>query len=562
MTTTGATQSNDASGVPRQHPRRYRPAFVPGLSAAILLFIAVFWLFLAMRLQEVDLNQPPAWWLAQVESFPLLAFVPTPFVTFISELLSWRVLRHVLIPTLLGWWLAGEAAAGFVHSFYNFSSRAAAADFLGRLQSHGRAKSVPGSALVSRPAGRTRLGPALRLAMIMTPMALTFLLLLLISPLLPPSPSRSIIYNALIVISGAVTVIAVVYFAIDAFSGGAVTGSPGLSLNRESLESMRREHALLRVGGPGKIVVPNNEVAVTEYNARFYRVLGPGVQTLSPFEYVRTMLDLRPQDREGDVTGITQDGVEVACHIAVTFRLSSDDRYMVDDDGAQPAVDHVQRPTRDRPYPFGERAVRTAAYIETVDGERRVASWTSLPLVVATGQFRRALTLFPLDTLYDPDGQGSPPHPELWKIVHNETRDALRNSGIELIGLRMGPLQPPQSVMEQNLSGWRSYWEKHLHRRQVEGRVEAAYTVEDARTRAAVEMLRTIMHSIQHARRESSTEMTQEIMALRLLEALERVAQAAEEASKEEDPQVQRRLEAIRKGLLPPGSASRPIINE
>lgn len=560
-----ATGSHTGGGVPRQRPRRYRPALVPGLSAAILLFVAVFWLFLAMGLQQVDFNQTPAWWLAQVDAFPLLAFVPAPFVTFLSELFSWRVFRHVFIPTVIGWWLAGEAAAGFVRSFYNFSSRAEAANFLSRLQSHGGAAVgtapavsaptvAPATSAAPRRGGRTRLGPALKLAMVMAPMGLTFLVLLLISPLLPPSPTRTIVYNALIIISGAVTAIAIVYLAIDAFAGGAPVAS-GLRLQRESLETMRRQHALLRVGGPGRIVVPNHEVAVTEYNARFYRVLGPGVQTLRPFEYVRSMLDLRPQDREGEVAGITQDGVEVTCHIAVTFRLSNDDRYLTGDGSeGQAAPEQAQRPTRDRPYPYGERAACTASYIETIDGEGRVLEWTALPLVVATGQFRRALTTFPLDILYDPDGQGSAPHPELWKTVHNSTRDVLRNSGIELVALRMGPLEPPQSVLEENLNGWRSYWEKDLHRRKIEGRVEAAATVEDARTRAALEMMRTIMNSIEHARRESNTEITQEIMALRLLEALERVASSAEETDLQEESQVQRQLGALRRGLLPPGA--------
>lgn len=544
-------QSTDAN-TRLPHLRRYRPSLVPGLSAAIILFVAVFWLFLAFRLQEVDLNRPPDWWLAQVQAFPLLAFVPPAFVTFITQLFSWRVLRHILIPTVLGWWLAGEAATGFVHSFYNFASRAEAANFLGRLQSHAPARSGTSGA-VAPARGRTRLRPAIKVAFLTLPFALTFILLLFFSAIMPPTPARTTIYNTSIVIMGALWFVAIAYVVLDTVTGGAPS-SPGLRLQRETLDAMRREHALLRVGGPGRIVVPNSDVVVTEYNARCYRVLGPGVQTLLPFEYVRTMLDLRLQEREGDVSGITQDGVEVTCHIAVTFRLSSDDRHFPDEDnGIQASPEQAQRPTRERPYPFGERAARTAAYIETVDTEGRASSWTSLPMVVATGRFRRALALFPLDALYDPEGERTPPHPELSDLVQAETRENLRASGIELIALRMGPLHPPQQVMDLNLSGWQSYWEKHLHRRRIEGRVEAAYTVEDARTRAAVDMLRTIMESIEHARRESNAEMAQEIIALQLLEALERAALAAQQAAEEEDPQVQRQLQALRRGLLPPG---------
>lgn len=548
MTTPGASQSSEAT--PASQPRSYRPAFVPGLNGSILLFIAVFWFFLAIRVQEVDIYQTPGWWLAQVEAFPMLSFIPPAFVTYVSELFSWRVLRHVLIPALLGWWLAGQAATGFVRSFYNFSSRAEAANFLSRLKRHAqsRPRRTPAPA-APRSAGRTRVLPVYKLLVILTPMTLTFTLLLFVSPFFPATPTRTIVYNALIIISGAVTLLAVAYFALDYF-GSPPSSVGGLLLHHETLGRMRREHALLRVGGPGKIIVPGHEVAITEYNAHFCRVLGPGVQTLLPFEYVRSMIDLRPQEREGQVTGITLDGIEVACEIAVTFRLSYSDDVL---DGE---VSESVQPTDDRPYPYGERSARIAAYIETVDGEGGVSSWTSLPLIVAIGQFRSALTKAPLHKLYDPRAEGSPLHPDLWKEIRKKAREELHKSGITLINLRLGPLQPPADVMEQNLNGWRAYWESHLHRLRVREEVDAVYTVEDARTHAAVDMLRTIMHSISHARRESSTEITQEIMALRLLEAMEQAAHKAKEVSGEQDVEVLRQIEAIRRDLLPPGGTA------
>ncbi len=553
MTARTSTQSAEGGSLSQQHPRRYRPSLAPGLSAALLLFVAVFWIFLAIRLQEVDFDQTPLWWLAQVDAFPLLAFVPPAFVTFLSELFSWHVFRHILIPALMGWWLAGQAAVGFVRSFYNFGSRAEAASFLSGLERHSRSGSARrGPPTVRRSAGRVRLGPVYKLLLIMTPMALTFMLLLLVAPFLPPSPTRTVLYNSLIIISGAATFIAIGYFAIDAFTGGPPAAG-GLRLHHETLEALRRQHSLLRVGGPGKVLVPDHEVAVTEYNARCYRVLGPGAQSLLPFEYVRSMIDLRSQEREGEVSGLTRDGVEVACHIAVTFRLSPDDRYVADGVDGSPVQE--QRSTRDRPYPYGEQAARTAAYIETVDGEGRVSTWMAMPLVIATGEFRRALTAAPLHQLYDPDAEGLPPHPTLWKEVHNNTRDELRKLGIELVALRMGPLQPPQGVMEHNLNGWRAYWEDYLNRLRVREEADAAYTVEDARTRAAVDMLRTIMHSIEHARRESGAEITQEIMALRLLEALEQAARTTATAGDKPD-EAQRRIQRIRQGLLPPGDGT------
>lgn len=590
MTLDSATH-NVESGAGRTRPGRYRPVFLPGLGAATLLFVAVYWLFLAIRLQAVDLNQPPGWWLAQVEAFPLLAFVPTQFVAFLSAAFSWHVFRHILIPGLLGVWLAGQVATGFVRSFYNFPSQGEAASFLSRLQQHrsdrgpvqaGRKPSPRSRGRVTvtadssastaqstatqstarssaKPAGRSRMKPAVMVTLITLPFAFTFLLLIFFSAFMPPSPTRSAIYSTLIIIMGAAWIGVVGYYVLNTFAGGP-SGSPGLLLQRETLQQLRQEQALLRVGGPGGIVVPNSDVVVTEYNGHFCRVLGPGAQMLLPFEYVRSMLDLRAHDREGDVTGVTQDGVELTCHIAVTFRLSNDDRdFSAEDALNQDPQQEAQRPTRDRPYPYGERAVRAAAYAEAVDGSGRVSTWTSLPLVVATGQLRRALAENRLDALFDPEAREPAPHPELLKWVQDNTRQALHKSGIELIALGMGPLRPPDSVTSQNLSGWRSYWEKEYRKRQAEGRAAAVSTIEDARTEAEVEMLRAIVEGIQRARRESSAELAQEIVALRLVEAMERVAHSAQQAvvddTVEENQRVLRQLATLRQGLLPPGSA-------
>lgn len=590
MTADSATHSVERS-TRRGRPGRYRPAFLPGLGAATILFVAVYWLFLAMRLQSVNLNQPPAWWLAQLEAFPLLTFVPTQFVAFLTAAFSWRVFRHILIPGLLGVWLAGQVATGFMRSFYNFPTQAEAASFLSRLQQHrsdrgsvqesrkpfrrgrgrvtvttdtGESTTQSGSTeraarSSSKPAGRSRMRPALMLTLITLPFAFTFILLIFFSAFMPPSPTRSAIYSTLIIMMAAVWLVVVGYYALNTFAGGP-GGSPGLVLQREKLQQLRRELALLRVGGPGRIVVPNSDVVVTEYNGHFCRVLGPGAQTLLPFEYVRSMLDLRAQDREGDVTGVTQDGVELTCHMAVTFRLSNDDRYYsAEDELGQDPQQEAQRPTRDRPYPYGEEAVRAAAYAETVDGSGRVSTWTSLPLVVATGQLRRALAENRLDALFDPEAREPAPHPELLKWVQDNTRQVLRKSGIELIALRMGSLRPPDSVTSQNLSGWRSYWEKEHRKRQAEGRAAAVSTIEDARTEAEVEMLRAIVEGIQRARRESTAELAHEIVALRLVEALERVAHSAQQAvvdedTVEENERVLEQLAALRRGLLPPAS--------
>lgn len=545
--------------VERQHspadgPRRrsYRPEGLPGVSAAAIFFVLIYWLLFAFWLQDIDLNQPPAWWLSQTQTFPLLRAVPIPFVTFFTRAFSWRVLRHILIPGILGWWLANEATTGFLRSFYNFPTRAEAASFLSRLQASVQSVSAEPAATAPPSSGtsRTKLRPASVLTLITLPFMAVFLLLLLYSFIAPPSPLRRTVYTVLIVALGLIWAIVVVLYGYRYFASSSPTY--GLRLDRNTLREMRQRHAVLRVGGPGSVVVGNSDVAVTEYNGRFHRVLGPGAQRLLPFEYVHFVLDLRPQDRQQDITGITQDGVEVTTKVHLTFRISSDDTYFSSTDALnQVSQEEPQRPTPDRPYPFGEKAVRAAAYMEMVDDDGRVSSWTALPLVVATNQFRRVLGQNRLDALFDPQATGPAPHPELWQRVEADTRRVLRKYGIQLTTLSMGPLQAPEVVTAQNLSGWRSFWDRE-NRPQAGGGPEAVATEEEARIEAEVDILRAIVDGLQQARRESRASLAREIVALRLVEALERMAHTRQGDVDATDEDVLAQLQLIRRQLAPP----------
>lgn len=538
---------------PRQ--RTYRPEGLPGVGAAAIFFMLVYWFLFAFWLQDVDLARPPAWWLSQTQTFPLLRAIPIPLVTFLTRAFSWSVLRHVLVPGILGWWLANQVAAGFLRNFYNFPTRSDAANFLSRLMASTQSGSVaPTGAAPPARASQTQLRPSSALTLITLPFMAVFLLLLLYSLVAPPSPLRRTVYTLLIAGLGLIWAILVVLYGFSYFTTG---GNPtsGLRLDRGTLREMRKRHALLRVGGPGSISVGNSDVAVTEYNGRFQRVLGPGTQRLMPFEYVRTVLDLRPQDRHQEITGITQDGVEVTTHINLTFRISSDDTYFSSTDALnQVPQEEPQRPTPSRPYPFGEKAASVAAYLESVDGDGQVSAWTALPLVIAIGQFRRALGESRFNTLFDPEARGPAPHPELWQRLQNETRRILRQYGIQLITLSMGPLQAPDVLTAQTLSGWRSLWAGEQHPPETDEQAGAMTTTEDARTEAEIDVLTAIVDGLQQARRESRASLARQIVALRLVEALERMVHARQGDVGVKGEDVLAQLQLLRRQLAPPAT--------
>ena len=60
---------------------------------------------------------------------------------------------------------------------------------------------------------------------------------------------------------------------------------------------------LMKLGGPGVLLVKENTAVLTERGARYSRVLGPEEHTLKPFERIRMIYDLRTQNMTGNEVG-------------------------------------------------------------------------------------------------------------------------------------------------------------------------------------------------------------------------------------------------------------------
>lgn len=100
----------------------------------LILFIG-YWLFI-WQFERINLSQtPPAWWIGIVDRYPLFQ-IGSRFLLSILELLSPRVLRH-LIPVILGAWFARVSISRFIESFYDLPNPSAANSLLSRLLAWG-----------------------------------------------------------------------------------------------------------------------------------------------------------------------------------------------------------------------------------------------------------------------------------------------------------------------------------------------------------------------------------------------------------------------------------------
>ena len=279
----------------------------------------------------------------------------------------------------------------------------------------------------------------------------------------------------------------------------------------------RGDSVLLRVGGPGSVKVPTGHVMVTELNGRFQRVLSAGKHSLKRYEYIHAVLNLQPQRRTADsFAAFSRDGIELRVGLSLVYRLKM---------GSQ-AI------TRDNPYPYDETAVRKAAYLQTVVDEKgTVSTWDETPLNMAKSTLIGILAGYRLDEIIFPERAGEEPYRTLRNELLRKLRIKLDELGIDLQGVGIHRLDLPEGVTEQYIDYWKSHWESHMMLNMVDGKATAIEEMEIARAEAEITMIQAIQEGIQRARREGATAHMEEIVALRLVEALEMMARQSQQAS-------------------------------
>jgi regulator of protease activity HflC (stomatin/prohibitin superfamily) len=294
-------------------------------------------------------------------------------------------------------------------------------------------------------------------------------------------------------------------FLLRSVVGRALFGSV-VVIDRENFEEHRRKQPMLRIGGPGKIAVRGGDSVVTEKNGRFQRILGPGVHTLGRFEYPVAVVDVRPQERENsDVKLITGDGIELSTKVDVSFQIDSGDEAR----------------SKKQPYPFDKDAVYKAAYSQANVAADAVVTWDALPLIVAAGQLSSIVGEYELDELVFPDQADAPVHRRLKSEMKRRAAAIVPAFGVKINDVSLGRLEPPDTVTEQHVGLWRAYWDKQRRVSVAQGEAEALERSQKARAQAEAIMLQAILEGVERARRSGRDVRTKDIVALRLVEALE-----------------------------------------
>lgn len=316
-------------------------------------------------------------------------------------------------------------------------------------------------------------------------------------------------------------------------------GGKAVNLNA-ALLAERQKSVLLRVGGPGPVRVWAGEVAVTELNGRFRRVLGPGKHHLERFEYVLTLLDLRAQDRvEPDIRLITKDGLELTVDLHLSYRIHT---------GGEPV-------TPARPYPYDEAAARAAAYAQTVLADNTVAYWNSLPQRLGRAKLVEIVSGYRMDEILPLTNTVTQPYLAIQTELIRQLRIALQPSGIELMSVFISRMELPEEISDQYIKFWQVDWETRRRINEADGQASALEEMEIARAEAEMTMIQAIVEGVQRARREGQSANISEIVALRWIDALDQMARQSQRLTplpRELLPQLQQ----MRQQLLPYDSDS------
>ena len=291
------------------------------------------------------------------------------------------------------------------------------------------------------------------------------------------------------------------------------SGGNAVTITPQTLESQRRESARLRAGGPGRIIIPVGHVATTELNGRYFRTIVAGSHALNSFEYVKSILDLRPQERNNFKVRLQSgEGLEVITDASVTFRISS---------GGAPA-------TPRQPYPFDAEAIRKLAYAEINLPEDRVSNWEGSALGTVVGILGKIVATFSLDELLQDTQTEIGSHLTIRRQVEREARAKLGDQGIELQRVRIGRFRFPEGVTSQHLEYWSTYWDTQAELTRVDGEAVAVEELEIARAEAEMEMIQAIVAGVQQAKQQGYDGAESVVVALRLIEALEKLARQSQ----------------------------------
>jgi hypothetical protein len=151
-----------------------------------------------------------------------------------------------------------------------------------------------------------------------------------------------------------------------------------------------------------------------------------------------------------------------------------------------------------------------------------------MPLSRAKSALAEEVSHYRLDELLFPATPARQLHLNIRRSVERKVRASLQAQGIDLLRLHLSSLAAPEAVTQQYLHYWLTHWQTRDRIARADGAASALEEVEVARAEAEITMIQAIVEGVRRAQREGATGMTGDVLALRLIEALERLVRQSQ----------------------------------
>lgn len=236
----------------------------------------------------------------------------------------------------------------------------------------------------------------------------------------------------------------------------------------------------------------------------YVRAAGPGFVDLFSGEAISRVIDLRAHKRQLVVEANTRDGIPLKITITAVFRVKQD----------YEANPHLL-------FPFDPKAIFQLNYLYTVNEQGAVFEWIDQVIPRAAVFLLAEIAQFNLDELIQPATAVNPLQ-EINKQMLDTVQLELEKS-IELISLSAGQLELPEEVKRQNIVNWQTRWERRIDMEKASGEAEEIRRKKQARARAQIEIVQTLIQNLEMMRQEQESDLYQ-VIVLRLIDALQETA--------------------------------------
>jgi len=284
----------------------------------------------------------------------------------------------------------------------------------------------------------------------------------------------------------------------------------------EGKEIKATDDVLLKVGGPGSILIYNDSAALLERGGRLTRVLGPGkkVSRLEPFEKVRDVLDLRPMHWEYQVEAMSKEGIRVA--------VSADIEFQIDTGG--------RRPTDESPYPALDDAIfraSTGRWMGDPDtDEDQSFDWARRVVISETEKsLRGIIARYKLNELVglelQPTSEARQPRQDIQRKLREALEEPAARLGVQINKVRLGTIKVDDDVSQQWIDAWRAEWQNWSLVQARAGEAERQQRRETAKAQAQVDMITAVARAFQDSVARDAR-IPSQLLVMRLIEVFDR----------------------------------------